>query len=101
MSPLSRNQVTQLPNARPPTPHSSRVWLFCGRRHRAARKPTTVTIAKTPAQAPDCTWWVAEVGMSAPPPGGQVDDPDDEREHPGPSELHPVEDRKAEQGRLD
>ena len=41
-----RNHVTHEPNWRPPRPHSSRWFMFCGRFHRAAKKPMPLTIKK-------------------------------------------------------
>src|SRR4051812_16330263 len=43
-SPPTRNQVTQVPKLRPPSPHSSRWFRSVGRRQRAATNP----IADTP-----------------------------------------------------
>src|SRR6266496_822488 len=101
MSPLSRNHVTQFPNARPPSPHSSRVWIVTGRRQRAATKPMTVTRAKIPAKMANCTWWSANRGTSGPPFRLEVHHGDDECGQSDKAELEPVEERQAEQPRLD
>src|SRR5215472_5428760 len=45
MSPPSRNQVTNVPKPRPPSPHSFRCSRSSARRHRAAAKPTPETTA--------------------------------------------------------
>src|SRR5215831_12370112 len=45
MSPPSRNQVTNVPKPRPPSPHSLRCSLSSAARQRAAAKPTRVTTA--------------------------------------------------------
>jgi hypothetical protein len=42
-SPPIRNQVTQAPKFRPPSPHSSRWARLSGRRQRAATKPSALT----------------------------------------------------------
>ena len=44
MSPPSRNQLTNVPNPRPPRPHSFRCIGSSAGRHRAAAKPMQVTI---------------------------------------------------------
>jgi hypothetical protein len=44
MSPPSRNQVTNVPNPRPPRPHSFRCIGSSAGRHLAEAKPIKVTI---------------------------------------------------------
>ena len=41
-----RNQATKVPKPRPPSPHSFRCIMSSARRHRAAAKPTSVTMRK-------------------------------------------------------
>src|SRR6059058_6072455 len=98
-SPPSRNQVTQLPKARPPRPHSSRSCGLSARRHRAATKPSTVTNPNSARKMPNSTRWSARRGMSGPVPGELVHQRDHEHieEHEG--ELCPVEERQPEQMR--
>ena len=43
MSPPSKNQLTNVPNPRPPSPHSFRCIGSSAGRHRAEAKPMIVT----------------------------------------------------------
>jgi hypothetical protein len=74
--------VTQLPNARPPTPHSSRVLRFLGRRQREARN---ATISAMPSSATL---------------GELVDERDHEDREGDAGQLEPVEEGQAEQLRV-
>src|SRR4051812_37039195 len=101
MLPPSRNQVTQLPNARPPTPHSSRLWMeVAGRRQRAARKPARVMTPSSTQKTPTSMSWL-ESFMSVPVLRRQVQEGhDDDRDQAG-GHLIPVEERDAGELRVD
>ncbi|WP_303623178.1 hypothetical protein [Actinomadura sp. BRA 177] len=49
--------MTQLPKLRPPRPHSSRLCMVSGRRHRAATKPIPLTSAKSSAKMTISVMW--------------------------------------------
>src|SRR5437764_2650578 len=99
-SPPSRNQVTQLPKARPPRPHSSRSCGLSARRHRAAANPSTVTNPNRARKMANSTRWSARRGISGPPPGELVHERDHADVEEDEGELAPVEERQAEQARF-
>src|SRR5436305_9247593 len=94
-SPPIRNQVIQVPELRPPRPHSSRWASVSGRRQRAATKPSALTarnrMVKTTISA---TWFL----MPSPPVPGQLVH-DRGRGHADDDEgkLQPVEAGKAQE----
>src|SRR5947207_3026134 len=95
-SPPSRNQVTQLPKARPPRPHSSRSCGLSARRHRAATNPSTVTNPNSARKMPNSIRWSASRGMSGPLLGELVHQRDDADVEQHEGELAPVEERQPE-----
>src|SRR5664279_3337088 len=92
MSPPIRNQVIQVPNWRPPRPHSSRCARVFGRRQCAAAKPKTVTRPKKKTKTAS-----AVQSMSAVIAGLPVDDIGQQGCDGHPRQLIPVEKREAEQ----
>src|SRR5215831_18463372 len=115
MSPPSRNQVTNVPKPRPPSPHSLRCSVSSARRQRAAAKPTSVTTANkmmtmvkamalplTSAHLPRASLrgrWLAAVLPPPSQPAEQVGSEGQDRDDRHPYELVPVEEREAAERR--
>src|SRR5215831_18886233 len=115
MSPPSRNQVTNVPNPRPPRPHSLRCSLSSAARQRAAAKPTSVTAAnrtmtmvkamalplmsahlpRALLRGPRAGCCVAPLSQTPEQVGGGGEDRDDRHPH----ELVPVEERESPERR--
>src|SRR5215813_7572519 len=115
MSPPSRNQVTNVPKPRPPSPHSLRCSLSSAARQRAAAKPTRVTttnramtmvkamalplmsahLPRAFLRAPWAGCRVAPLCQPAEHVGGGGQDRDDRHPH----ELVPVEEREPPERR--
>src|SRR5215831_3852380 len=115
MSPPSRNQVTNVPKPRPPSPHSLRCSVSSARRQRAAAKPTSVTTANKTmtmvkatalplmsAHLPRALLRGPRAGRCAVPPcqpAEQVGSEGQDRDDRHPHELVPVEEREAAERR--
>src|SRR5215471_8907725 len=115
MSPPSRNQVTNVPKPRPPSPHSLRCSLSSAWRQRAAAKPTSVTttnrtmtmvnetalpltsacLPRALVRGPRAGRCVTALRQPAEQVGGGGQDRDDRHPH----ELVPVEEREPTERR--
>src|SRR5450631_1254262 len=96
MSPPIRNQVIQVPNWRPPRPHSSRWARVFGRRQCAAAKPITVTTPNKKTKTASAAGSISAV-IAGLPANGAIDEISQQGCDRHPQQLIPVKKREAKQ----